>query len=146
MQTIDIELTETILDDLRNFFGGVITIDNVPAKDIDNRHVALSSDIDFYPDPDDEVSNGDTTIYRYELFSVDVFIFFSWDETCLYVAKNNLPWRDFFAYIDCTKNSLELADTMADYGVTCSRKFELWDNASKDIHDFFNKIDGIFKK
>ncbi len=26
------------------------------------------------------------------------------------------------------------------------QQFELWDNASKDIHDFFNKIDGIFKK
>jgi hypothetical protein len=27
-----------------------------------------------------------------------------------------------------------------------TEKFELWDNASKDINDFFNKIDGIFKK
>jgi hypothetical protein len=126
MQTINIELTETILDDLRNFFGGVITIDNVPAKDIDNRHVALSSDADAYPQPDEKIEHdcGSITIYRYELFSVDVFIAFSDGDTLFILGKNKLPWRDFFAYIESTQDPIILAVTMADYKV-CGTDFRL---------------------
>ncbi len=123
MQTIDLELTETILDDLRNFFGDAITIDNVPAKDIDNRHVKLSNDLYIYPEPDIDIEhcNDGTIIYFYKLYSVGVAIVFSFDETILFLSKKRFSFKDFFAYFKATKDPIILEDAMKYYTIrdTC---------------------------
>lgn len=120
-----VNVTEAVLDDLRNFFGTSIHFADVPVRDFAYEHICWGQNVDI-PTPDLKIGDewGECA-YRYDFLMFRCYIFlssFANYHPAIYLAppsydKSTSSWVPIFSHVYATRDPVVLAEALADYGL-----------------------------